>query len=199
MVDKVKKELEEALSAAIDGELEAQNYSRVADELVTNANARRTWQCYNLVHDALRKNLPDEVAPDLYERISSAVAQEPAHHLKVSPRREKKPWSIFGFQPAYGFVAAAALVVAVVTVTQIEREVSELPELAQVSPPSSLSSTSQPEVAGLSVVGGGEPPSAVNNPQLSTYLVNHSTRSRSYPMHDGLLPYVNSTGYQDGR
>ncbi len=186
----MKKELDELLSAMIDGELDASDQSRVTDELIDNAKARQAWQRYHLMRDTLRNNLPDEVAPALFDRVCDAISQEPTYQIDNHARAEKKSLFGFGFQPAYGFVAAAALVVAVVTVTQIERSViSDLPTLAQ--------SDSQLETRKSFVVVADTLPT-VNHPQLSAYLANHTIRSRSYPMHDGLLPYVRSAKFQDG-
>ncbi|NOX27774.1 MAG: sigma-E factor negative regulatory protein [Gammaproteobacteria bacterium] len=183
----MKIDVDESLSALVDGELDAQQRKRLTDELVDNANAQRTWHNYHLVRDTLKKNLPDEIAPALFDRVSNAIAQEP-HHQVVSPVITKKK-SFFGFEPTYGFVAAAALIVAVVTVTQIERAtISDIPTLAQSEESGVVTRPS-------SVVALGQIPN-VTSDQLATYLANHAVRSRSYPMHDGLLPYVRSVEYR---
>jgi len=129
----MNEDLDESLSAAVDGELDTSGQHRIVDELIDNVNARQVWQRYHLMRDTLQRNLPDVIAPEFFNRVCDAVAQEPAYHVQRPPRIGKinrKFLFGFGFQPAYGFVAAAALVVAVVTVTQIERSTSELPQLA---------------------------------------------------------------------
>ncbi|MBL4852104.1 MAG: sigma-E factor negative regulatory protein [Gammaproteobacteria bacterium] len=196
----MKKELDELMSAMVDGELDASHRSRVTDALIDNAPARQAWQRYHLMRDTLRNNLPDEVTPALFDRVRNAISQEPTHqiggHAKIDnhARVEKKSLFAFGFQPAYGFVAAAALVVAVVTVTQIERSATfDLPTLAQLdAQPNTSPETRTPFVAADALP-------MVNHAQLSVYLANHTVRSRSYPMHDGLLPYVRSAKFQDRR
>ncbi len=197
----MKTELDELMSAMVDGELDANHRSRVTDELIENAKTRKAWQRYHLIRDALSNNLPNEVAPALFNRVCNAISQEPAHqidsHAKIDnhARDEKKSLFGFGFQPAYGFVAAAALVVAVVTVTQIERSATfDLPTLAQ----SNAQPNTSPEMSKSFEMAADALPT-VNHSQLSVYLANHSVRSRSYPMHDGLLPYIRSAKFQDGR
>lgn len=197
----MKKELDELMSAMVDGELDASHRSRVTDALIDNAQARQAWQRYHLMRDTLRNNLPDEVAPALFDRVCNAISQEPVHqidgHAKIDnhAKIEKKSLFGFGFQPAYGFVAAAALVVAVVTVTQIERSaIFELPTLAQSDAQPNTSSETR-----KSFVVAADALPTVNHSQLSAYLANHTVRSRSYPMHDGLLPYIRSAKFQDGR
>ncbi|MBL1432794.1 MAG: sigma-E factor negative regulatory protein [Gammaproteobacteria bacterium] len=189
----MNKEIDECLSAMIDGELDASHHSRLTDELIDNANVRSTWQRYHLVRDTLKKNLPDEIAPGLFDRVCNAIAQEPAHNIKIKSETERKPW--FGFQPAYGLVAAAALVVAVVTVTQIEQTTTDMPTLAQSDTSSVIPFDGRLETADVSVVATV----SMSESELSAYLANHAVRSRSYPMHDGLLPYVRSVEFQGGR
>ncbi|PCH60177.1 MAG: hypothetical protein COC05_05115 [Gammaproteobacteria bacterium] len=192
----MNKDVGESLSAMVDGELDPGSQHRIIDELIDNANARQVWQRYHIMRDTLKRNLPDALDPGFFDRVCDAVAQEPAHQAQSSAKTRKKPLFGFGFQPAYGFVAAAALVVAVVTVTQIERSTkSDVPLLARSDV---LSIDKQAGVAESSVAVADKLPT-VNDSQLFSYLANHTARSRSYPMHDGLLPYVRSVEYQDGR
>ncbi len=195
MVNSMKKELGESLSAMIDGELDARSRKQTTDELIDNANVRQAWQRYHLVRDTLTKNLPDVVAPGLFDRVCDAIAQEPAHKIESAVKARKNPLLGFWLQPAYGFVAAAALVVAVVTVTQIERSVSELPPLAQLDVMSSGQQVGNAEIS----LTATEKVSPASQAQLSTYLANHTARSRSYPMHDGLLHYVRSVEFRGER
>lgn len=202
----MNKEIDESLSAVVDGELDVSFHGRITDELIDNANARESWHRYHLVRDALKKNLPDEIATGLVDRVCNAIAEEPAHIAECDsePRSGSKKKSLFGFgfQPAYGFVAAAALVVAVVTVTQIERSVidtgTDIASLAQSDVPLGEPMVAQPEAVEQTLAAGTSA-LPVDNLHLSTYLANHATRSRSYPMHDGLLPYVRSVEFQRGR
>ncbi len=196
MVDRMKEELEESLSALVDGELDQRHSDRLADELMENANAREIWQRYHLVRNTLRKNLPDSLSPDLFDRVSNAIASEPAHNIATEPKMEKKPLWGFGFQPAYGFVAAAALVVAFVTVTQIEQSTTDFPEVAKLEN-SNITAPANSNIANLASNDIHNAPRADNGSQLSAYLANHSARSQSYPMQNGLLPYVISAGYTD--
>ncbi len=185
----MKHDFEESLSALVDGELDNSQRHKIADELLTNANARETWHRYHLLRDALKKNLPEELAPNLVDRVCNAIANEPTHKLTSESTFEsdkKSSWG-FGFKPAYGFVAVAALVVAVVTVSQIENVATDLPELAKTD-----SNNVNVGQSGSDSVAGGI--SVVDNSQLSAYLVNHSTRSQR-PLQNRLIPYVTSVEY----
>ncbi len=196
MVDRMKEELEESLSALVDGELDQRHSDRLADELMENAYAREIWHRYHLVRDTLKKNLPDSLAPDLFDRVCNAIAEEPTHNVVTDTKTEKKSLWGFGFQPAYGFVAAAALVVAFVTVTQIEQSTTGFPDVAKLEEPN-MNAPANSNIGSLASNDIDQAAKLVNESELSAYLANHSVRSQSYPMQNGLLPYVISAGYTD--
>lgn len=192
MVDKMNQELNETLSALMDDELSAADSQRSFSELADNANARQAWQRYHLIRDSVTQNLPQEIDLSFVERVSNAISKEPAHHL-ASPRAARAGYfNWLRLQPAYG-VAAAALIVAVVTVLQIDRGGEQPPMLAERA--GATTPAANPPLVAATESAAVED----SERQLSAYMANHMTRSRSYVLHDGLLPYVHAVDYQNNR
>jgi sigma-E factor negative regulatory protein RseA len=66
---------QEWVSAAVDGEVDAQTLA----ELSADNNSHDKWQSYHLIGDAIRGELPAELNLDLSASIMAAIELEPAH------------------------------------------------------------------------------------------------------------------------
>jgi sigma-E factor negative regulatory protein RseA len=66
---------QEWVSAAVDGEVDAQTLA----ELSADNNSHDKWQRYHLIGDAMRGELPAALSLDLSASIMAAIELEPAH------------------------------------------------------------------------------------------------------------------------
>ena len=110
-------EIREHISAMMDDELETGSRF-VVHAITDNPEHRSLWQRYHLIGDAMRGMLPGHIDLSLADRISSAIAREPAlgaPKSQVTPTLRK---------PAVGFAIAAS--VAVIVILGV-RQVSEVP------------------------------------------------------------------------
>ncbi|WP_394200073.1 sigma-E factor negative regulatory protein [Shewanella waksmanii] len=64
---------QEWVSAAVDGETDAQTMA----ELAADTDSHELWQDYHLIGDAMRGELPQQINLDLTANIAAAIEQEP--------------------------------------------------------------------------------------------------------------------------
>lgn len=98
-------ELDEELSAFVDGEIERSRQRFVIKRLTEHTSVANRWSRYHLVRQVMRKE--SFVAADLSARVASALETSPAHEQEPSPSRFLKP-------VAGGLIAASVAVVALV-------------------------------------------------------------------------------------
>ncbi len=97
-------ELDEELSAFVDGELERSRQRFVLKRLTEHADVSNRWSRYHLTRQVMRKE--SFVAADLSARVASALETSPALEQAKRPARFLKP-------VAGGLIAASVAVVAV--------------------------------------------------------------------------------------
>lgn len=107
---------QEQLSAMFDNETSEFETRRLLQSLSTED--KQQWQRYQLVSDALSKNVEAQILPlNMASKISAAIADEPALSVVATekPHSLSKRW----FKPVAGFAVAAS--VAFVTVVTLQQ------------------------------------------------------------------------------
>jgi len=78
-------QMDEAISALIDGELDGESDRELRQQLIericTEQPLKERWTHYHLISDSLSNNLPSELYRDLSERVQSLLENEPCHSL----------------------------------------------------------------------------------------------------------------------
>ena len=190
--------LEEQLSALVDGEMPREEIDGLVDGLKHDESSQMCWRHYHLISDALKNNLPDELPEDFVSRVSLALDSEPL--LSTPPRRAANAPAFL--RPTIGF-ALAASVAAVAFIglgwnTQTGME--QMPTLASnnATAPSGITTVStQPTISYTNVHGRQwdvEQPELAS--KLNDYLINHDQYSAGDGMHNSVLPQVRIVGYE---
>ena len=91
----------EQLSALMDDEFDGLEKNQV-EQILKDPEALETWSRYHLISDSLRGNLPEHLDRELAEKVSGAVAKEPAI---VAPARLPRTLA----KPVAGFAIAASV------------------------------------------------------------------------------------------
>ena len=76
--------INEHVSALMDGEMSEADTGRLLDQLQRDAGLRTCWARYHLISDALRNDLTCHIKHNVANRVIQALASEPVH---LSPRR----------------------------------------------------------------------------------------------------------------
>jgi len=183
---------EEKLSALVDGELDETDVHLLLDRLREDPGLTERWSRYHLIHDTLRNNLSETVAPDFAERVWKGLEDEPT---VVAPQR--RPLRVPGFmKQAVGLALASSVTaVAILGVQQMEAD----------NPGGSSKATPQladaPDTRAYHRVEMTRPrpggPRAVR-PELQPYLVNHNEYAVSSGM-PGVLPYARVVSQGEGK
>jgi sigma-E factor negative regulatory protein RseA len=106
----VKQQLDESLSALVDGEiseLELRRLLKASNE--EYAALRENWSAYHMASAAVNKEIPAVQLHDLSASISAAIDAEPTHTSSSKPVQKKSIWSGVG-----RFAVAASVAGAVV-------------------------------------------------------------------------------------
>ena len=104
----MKRTSTQNLSAMMDGELARDELQDLVHDLATDDGLKDRWENYHLIGDTLRKNLPPYILPDLSDRISKALQNEPVHF----PRRQEQEGQSSAVprrRAAFGFALAASV------------------------------------------------------------------------------------------
>lgn len=143
-------ELQKSISSLIDDELDAS----ACDELLAGVNKddalKKKVARYSLISGAIKKDLPENIGHNLFERVSTVLASEPplvAPHESVVPRADvvalpQKPPTKTHFSPAFGFGIAASLTLVAVLGFQMFTGTNDLPQkqnMANVEQPATQS------------------------------------------------------------
>lgn len=190
--------LEEKISALVDGEMPREEIENLLDGLKHNKTSQTCWRHYHLISDALKNNLPDKLPEDFVNRISKALESEPL--LCTPPHRTFNAPAFL--TPTIGF-ALAASIAAVVFIgfgwnTQTGME--QMPTLASNNPRVSNAITTvstHPTVSYTNVHGRQwdiEQPELAS--KLNDFLISHDQYSAVDGMHNSVLPQVRIVGYE---
>jgi|GEM_PF-4841322 len=205
--------LHEKVSSMVDGELSNQEYAGMIAE-IGNGNGAASWDQYHLIGEAMRKNLPDTIYPDLSTRISAAIASEAAHQNEPlsQPTSDEKvavtntvPAVSQVKSPVLGYAIAASIsAVAITGLFQLNQQsqstqpaaqmfVSQPPQITKVP---LLSEISWSHEVKQEPVQPRYPLSPIPNEKLYRYIVNHNEHSVAMPAQGAMLPYARLVGYE---
>lgn len=208
----MSEEINEQVSALMDGELSMPHQAEVIDQLLAQWRLARTWERYHLISDVLRNNLCeaalrslsttglDAAAPDQDRGpwLQQSSDAKPKPYLSLLTRRvhesvSKEPLLLtrrktFPLKPVAGLALVASLagiaVLGVQSVAKLPAPPTKL-QVAQATPP-------PPQEATLTTPHGDLYGPAVKA-RLSSYLVNYSEFLDNGMR--GLLPYARIVSY----
>lgn len=104
----MKRTSTQNLSAMMDGELARDELQDLVHDLATDDGLKDRWENYHLIGDTLRKNLPPYILPDLSDRISEALQNEPVHFPRRQEREDQSS-AVSRRRAAFGFALAASV------------------------------------------------------------------------------------------
>ncbi len=85
MTKRTACEFSQQVSLLVDGELQEMDRECVVEAMKRDVTLQHRWQNYHLIGDALRKDLPPFHFPQLSDRISAALQNEPTYFLPQTP------------------------------------------------------------------------------------------------------------------
>ena len=103
----VNQDLQETLSAGVDGELAAHEWRFLLRRMDHDVELRRAWSRYHVMREGLRGRMPAMASPGFAARMEAAIALE--SHPMPSRRRHWLRWSAGGAIAAS--VAVATLMI----------------------------------------------------------------------------------------
>ena len=167
-------DFKEAISALADGERSGDDSLAVIDKIIHDPTARKAWERYHLIRDAMKEGLPEEIHTTLASGVHDALALEP---VSLAARRKRRTW----LKPLTGLALAASVAtIAIIGVRNIEPSGNSATQIATASEPAIMAGNRwnvSPEVEA----------------RLNAYLVNHSEYV-GYGM-QGMMPYARILGY----
>ncbi len=182
----------EQISALMDGELENESKTTL-QALINNDEHRQIWAHYHLIGECLRGNLSKYFDPNIADRISTAIKDEPTI---LAPKHATN-----FFKPIMGFAIAAS--VAVVVILGVQQT-----SLNPVTTPTQTIASHQPDLSNHQLVTNVavKPATQQVKPlpatmpvdarsRLNRYLVNYNDYSANAGM-QGMLPYVRIVAYE---
>ncbi|WJW76133.1 sigma-E factor negative regulatory protein [Thiohalobacter sp. IOR34] len=177
--------ISEQVSALVDDQLPEAEQDMLLARLERDPALRAQWTHYQLISDALRNQLPEQVDLGLAGRVMAELEAEPAHHGRAGLGRLLRPLA----------GAAVAASVAVVAVLALQDREAALPSAG-----GQLAEATMPAADQYRRVAGTR--WDVKRPQLgeelNQYLVNHN----EYAARSGLpamSPHVRIVGYASQR
>ena len=221
MVKHMIKNSAEEVSMLMDDEVDEHSRVRIIHKLRDDATMKSCWERYHLISEALRNNLPEIIDPDLANRISSIINEDPhqdprlpsTHHTPELTRRPSK--TVTGFA-----LAASLAAIAVVGLLRISNQ-GDMPDQQLATARQEI--TVAPEIQPASVIQDNSVPqdnavAALNMPALSSqpvdlqikqvgatpqtvdadlydYLIHHNEYAATMPVQGGMMPYARMVGY----
>ena len=178
MTDMIK----EQISALVDGELPDSEREMLLRRMEADEGLRQTWRRYNLVHDVLHRNLPEQVDAGFTDRVMTAIADEEIAQppLGAHVRRFLRP--LAGLAVAASVAAIAIIGIQKFSLTGNDTDISiatgSIPESGFRQVSGTRWDMKQPEVEA----------------RLNGYLVNHNEYSSATSI-QGILQYRRIVGY----
>ena len=75
----MSQEVKEKISSFYDDELDASDRDHIVKHLKDDEDVQKTWYRYGLIGDAMKKDLPNNIEHNLFDRIQLAMESEPTH------------------------------------------------------------------------------------------------------------------------
>ncbi len=189
----MKDEIREQLSALVDDELNDLERPLLLGRLQRDTGLRECLGRYQLISEVMR-GAENASALGIADRVQAAIAEQGIPDAVQPSARVTGGW----WKPVAGMaVAASVALVAVLTVTSVEKPVdSGIDSQLAVAGNFPVAIARQDEQD----VGDGQwnriEPRI--NERLSGYLVNHSEYAASHGA-QGVMPYARIVGYEPGR
>jgi len=178
------KQIDEKLSAFVDGELEAVEADRLISDILSNDELRSRWANYHSISHSLNgQSVNSEV--DLSSSISAALANEPT---VFAPQHKKRIFPAALKQAAGMAIAATVAAVAVLMVQPEEQNLFNPGAVAKA--PTISSPIANQTVLPVGVNWSVAEPSVAS--KLNAYLVNHN--GYSTPVR-GAMPFAQIVSY----
>jgi sigma-E factor negative regulatory protein RseA len=203
------------VSDLVDGEVHSLKLRYMLDRLEQDGELQQCWECYYLISDALKNNLPDTLDLGLARRVMAALDAESRVRVPLVFKR-------LSFRDAASLAMAASIAAVAVFATQWWGHLREgnPPSLASpgvqtgtvpmsVSPPTSqqtlavaspdtpLDSRQEtrqaPELVGPPG-SSGSPSAKASDDRINDYLIDHSVYAARTGM-QGMMPYVRVVGH----
>jgi sigma-E factor negative regulatory protein RseA len=182
----------ELISALVDGELTGSELTQALDLLTNDDEFREQWQRYQSNSDTLHGHSVN-IQFDLVGRVSSALLDEPTHHVKVEKAAvitfPKQIW-----KQAVGLAMAASVgaIAMVSVISQPEQQIVPMIPIASLEQENSLASTQLAHVSKPNRWTVGEPEV---EQRLNDYLVDH----HEYGGTSGVFSYARVVAYEAGQ
>jgi sigma-E factor negative regulatory protein RseA len=187
----MRENINEKLSAFMDGELDGHHHNEIIDVLTLNPDMRQVWWRYHLIADAVTQDMKTYAGTDLASSISAKILQEPT---TLSPLRKNNPVSFI--KPLAGMAIAAS--VAAVAILGFRLSGTQQQESVQLPRVVARDEASTATVSQFTPAGRNTPiPSnnirlanAVPNARMNSYLLNHNEYNTMGNRMQGIIPYV---------
>lgn len=199
--------IEERISAFSDDELGSFETRRLSRELLADEEKRARWARYQLIGDALRDDLPENLNLDFSRQIMAEIAHEPT--FTRSSRVAGGRW----MKPAVGVaIAASVALVSIFTLKSLTGDTAPVAELADSGAASTPApglvpdavaaapgaselhgAVIQPVSADLAEISGREIQplgTELIDPRINSYMATHA----EYAVQPGLMPQVRVVG-----
>ena len=188
MADKHSMEI---ISALVDGELAEHEMQEAIRKIRSTHEECCSWERYHLIGDSLRNNLPTSIDPQFLNRISTAIASEPA--LNAAPPSQFQARKGPSIKPVAGFALAAS----VALTAFLGVGMLNVDDGSQAVPPVASNVPTPESVQGMATVARVDAPQEsgnwnVNQPdvasKLNDYLSSH--QAVSVAANGGMLPHI---------
>ncbi len=129
-------EVQKSISSLIDDELDASACDKLLAGINNDDALKKKVARYSLISEAIKKDLPENINHNLFERVTAAVASEPplpapdknaVSRANVTALPQKKPRTVL-FSPGFGFGIAASLTLVAVLGFQMFTSTNDLPQ-----------------------------------------------------------------------
>jgi len=182
----------ELISALVDGELTGSDLNKALDLLTNDDEFREQWQRYQNNRDALQGHSVD-IHVDLVGRVSSALHDEPTHHVKIE-KAAVIPFPKQVWKQAAGLAMAASVgaIAMVSVISQPQQQIVPMTPIASIEHEQSLDSVQLTQASKPNRWTVGEPEV---EQRLNDYLVDH----HEYGGTSGGFSYARVVAYEAGQ
>ena len=205
------KQIDEQISAFMDGELHESGHGAIIQQICRDEQSLLRWQRFHLISDALKNNLPPAVDHQFAQSVMSALQNEPTVFAPAAMKHHRTTVKQKIAGAAIAASVAAVAVIGVQTMNQTKEaapSLAEMPstdqyvrmeQLANVSsnkttPPAYVTTPNVPAMKASATTGGTVSEPQVTqiyqyHPQLNKYLLNHNQHTLGSRI-QGAMPYA---------
>ncbi|MDH5231504.1 MAG: sigma-E factor negative regulatory protein [Gammaproteobacteria bacterium] len=88
----MSKNVDQLISELVDNEIAREDIDTLLKSLKQDANCSETWSRYNMIGDAMKRDLPHQMKHDLVSRVSKALESEPTIFIpNIEEQQNPKP------------------------------------------------------------------------------------------------------------